>query len=187
MWNNVLKCLNDRDDNGDLKDNYVDGDDEDANNGDNGDDDDGGSDGGDGDDGTDDDDHDDDGGGSDDGDDGDDGDDDDGGSDDDGDVITWQNSSSVTIIDCRNTKTYAEASFSSQPSLVGHERNFTGCPNSDRTWGPHTRRTGLEIRRPGSIFCTTSTNSCVSLDKSTPDPLSESVLSSSYTEEERLG
>ena len=29
---NVLKCLNGRDDNGDLSDNYVDGDDDDANN-----------------------------------------------------------------------------------------------------------------------------------------------------------
>ena len=71
---------------------------------------------------------------------------------DDGDVIPWQNSSSVTVIDCQNTKTYVETSFSSQPSLVGHENNLIGCLSLDRAWGPHIRRTGLEMRGPGSPF-----------------------------------
>ena len=50
-------------------------------------------------------------------------------------VIPWQNSSSVTVTDCQNTKTYVEMSFSSQPSLVGHEKNLIGCLSLERAWG----------------------------------------------------
>ena len=50
-------------------------------------------------------------------------------------VIPWQNSSSVTVTDCQNTKTYVETSFSSQPSLVGHEKNLIGCLSLERAWG----------------------------------------------------